>query len=123
MLSSEINPGYNNIKKRCSGESKLSIVIRTTSVEFTRSPEGYQAIGNNIFIDNFPYLIFFAHMPDNPNLKESVMWTRKLILQMINREIAKLSSQSNSYGQKETEIKLRLLKESEKKIMNAARSI
>lgn len=117
MLLTDMNSSCNNVKKKSrENNSKLSVFIKLTSVEFGYDYEGYIAIDNNIYLDSFPYLIFFIKVSLNPNLKEAIKWSRKLVLNTLDKEINKFITLNSLRNSKETDQKLKLLQESKRKI-------
>jgi|GEM_PF-5132911 len=120
MLSTDMNPNYNNIKKKYRENSNLSIFIKISSVEFAYDMEGYIPIDNNIYLDSFPYLIFFSNVSLSPDLKGALKWARKLVLNMLDKEINKFIILNSLRNSKEIDQKLKLLQESKIKINERA---
>lgn len=115
-----MNPNYNNIKKKYRENSNLSIFIKISSVEFAYDMEGYIPIDNNIYLDSFPYLIFFSNVSLSPDLKGALKWARKLVLNMLDKEINKFIILNSLRNSKEIDQKLKLLQESKIKINERA---
>ncbi|MGC8655832.1 MAG: hypothetical protein ACP5RG_02850 [Thermoplasmata archaeon] len=116
-MLTDTNSSCNNVKKKSREDnSKLSVFIKLTSVEFGYDYGGYIAIDNNIYLDSIPYLIFFIKVSLNPDLKEALKWARKLVLNMLDKEINKFITLNSLRNSKETDQKLKLLQESKRKI-------
>ncbi len=117
MLSTDMNHNSNYVKKKLSRFDNLSIIIKMTSVEFSLNTEGFIHIGDNIYLDNLPYLILFNKVPLSPYLEGSFKWTKKLVLNMLDKEINKLVILNSLRNSKDIGAKLKLLEESKRKII------
>jgi hypothetical protein len=112
MLSANTNFNYNNMRRKFQDKPNLFIIIKIDSIQFSSFSYGYQEIGKNIFIDHLPYLIFFAKIPLNDNLRESFKWSRKLVIRNVDKEISRLVALNSLKRSKEIEIKINLLTDS-----------
>ncbi len=119
MLSSDMNLDYNQ-RNRINGTDSICLIIKLNAVAFTTSAESYHEIDKNIYLDHLPYLILFSKIPENPELRKSIKYSRKLIIQAIRKETIHLSSINSLKNSKEIRVKLKLLAQSEKKILECA---
>ncbi len=119
MLSSDMNLNYNQ-RNRIGGKDSICLIIKLNSVTFATSSESYHEIDKNIYLDHLPYLILFSKIPENSDLRESIKYARKLIIQAIRKETIHLSSINSLKNSKEIRVKLKLLAQSEKKILECA---
>ncbi len=116
MLSSDMNLNYNQ-RNRIDSTDSICLIIKLNTVTFAMSPEPYHEIDKNIYLDHLPYLILFSKIPKNPELRESIKYARKLIIQAIRKETIHLSSINSLKNSKEIRVKLKLLAQSERKIL------
>ncbi len=121
-MSFDMNLNYNQ-KNRINCADSLCLIIKSNSVEFAIPLDSYHEIDKNIYLDHFPYLILFSKIPENSDLRESIKYARELIIRAIRREIIHLSSTDYLKNSKEILVKLKLLAQSEKKILECATSL